>query len=133
MNEKPFLTLCAAVSLGVGAGIYFLFRPGTLFLSGLPFAPPLGDVSFPGDGFVRFFLPDLLWCSSLCFALFRLHKPSSKKALWLSVLAFGSGCGWELLQYTGVCAGTGDVWDCLAYGAGSVLALSILFLKRRKT
>ena len=114
--------------------IYVLFRPHTLFFSLFVSRAPLARFSFPGDDFVLYFLPDVLWGSALCFFLFFLHLPPPKKAILLSLTAFVFGCFWEELQLSGIVSGTGDLLDCLAYGAGSTAALCIYhFRKRRKT
>lgn len=132
MNIKRVYTLFAVVSLAVGAVLYFLFRPHTLFLSWFSVSAPLSQCSFPGDIIVRYYLPDSLWCYALCFSLFRLYLPQKRGAVWISLTALAFGCLWEGLQYIGCVPGTGDILDCVAYGVGSISALCIYFLTKRR-
>ena len=133
MDNKKSYTIHAILSLVVGALIYFLFRPHTLFLSWLVINAPLAHLSFPTDMVVRYYLPDALWSYALCFSLYRLHLPSVRKAIFFSLGAIAFGCLWEGLQYFDYVPGTGDCLDCVAYGVGSVMALCIyFFIKRRR-
>lgn len=134
MNYKKIYTLNAVISVAAGGLIYLLFRPHALFLSWLSVDSPFAEFSFFGDTLVRFYLADFLWCYALCFSLFRLHLPSNKNAVFISLCAFLFGCLWELLQYMGHAVGTGDCFDCVAYAVGCMAAVCIYFLiKRRKS
>ena len=134
MNYKKIYTLNAVISVAAGGLIYLLFRPHALFLSWLSLDLPLARLSFFGDIFVRCYLADFLWCYALCFSMFRLHLPSKRNAVFISLCAFLFGCLWELLQYTGLALGTGDCFDCVAYAVGCMAAVCIYFLiKRRKS
>lgn len=133
MSTKKLYTMNTVWSLTAGAVIYLLFRPRVLFLSWLSVRSPLSQLSFPGDIIVRYYLPDSLWCYALSFSLFRLHLPSARKAIWISLGTFAFGSFWEAMQYINCVPGTGDIFDCVAYGFGSLPALCIYFLiKRRK-
>lgn len=116
----------------MGVLVYVLFRPNTLALSWLSMNAPLAGCSFWGDDLIRYYVPDTLWCASLCMSLFRLHLPNKKTASLIAFSALLLGCVWEWLQTGGSVAGTGDFMDCLAYGVGSAVALCIYFpIKRR--
>ena len=133
MNCKKIYTVNAILSLVAGAFIYLFFRPHTIFLSWLLVDAPLARLSFIGDNVVKYYLCDFLWCYALCFSLFRLHLPSTSKAVFIALCAFAFGSVWEIMQYIGWVSGTYDFFDCVAYGAGSISALCIYFLiKRRK-
>lgn len=134
MRTKSSCILHAVGALGIGALLYFLFRPHTLFLSWLTVQSPFWQLQFPGDTIVRYFLPDALWSYSLTWLLFRVHLPTGRKTVLLSALSFVFGCFWETLQYTGYVPGTGDMLDCVAYGVGAVTALCIyIYLTRRRS
>ncbi|MBR3145146.1 MAG: hypothetical protein IKF53_04580 [Clostridia bacterium] len=133
MTNKTIYSLNAFLSLLIGAGIYFLLRNDILFLSWIPVKVPFAHLSFLGDEIIRYYISDALWSYSLCFSLFRLHLPETNIAIIVVSLSFCFGCIWEVLQYYGFVKGTGDIFDCVAYGVGCLAALCIYFLiKRRK-
>ena len=132
MCFRKLYLINATCSLMAGTAIYLFFRSNVLFLSWLSVKIHLLWLYSSGNIIVRYYLPDLLWCYALCFSLFCLHLPSAKKAVFLSLLSFAFGCVWETLQCINFVSGTGDVFDCVAYGVGSFAALCIYFLIQRR-
>lgn len=133
MNIKKFCTLNALLSVLIGAVIYYLFRPNTLFLTWLHINSLSPDISYKDDIGILNHLPDFLWSYSLSFALYRQHFPSIRKAAFLSFITIVFGGVWEILQFSSYVSGTCDIFDIVAYGVGSITALCIYYLfKRRK-
>ena len=132
MRLKWFCTVNAICALFAGAILYLLFRPNIVFLYWLHNSAQLSQFSFTGDTVVRYFFPDYLWCYALCFSLFRLHLPATGKAVLISISAFVFGTVWEIMQWVNCVPGTGDILDCVAYGAGALTALCIYLLNKRR-
>ncbi len=128
MSKRNTLMLVGTVSLVFGGLIYVMFREDTYIANFFEFIP-LDIVRFYcahiKSEFVRFYLPDFLWALSLCCFLLLLFDPKSKGSVICSGTVFLYGVLWEILQYTEVVKGTGDVIDILMYLAAAVSAVII--------
>lgn len=133
-----FLCLSSFAALVLGAIIYVLFRGQTVFTALLErfgiAAGVFSDVQIPFGAFIRYYLPDYLWCYAFCcqaVALFELLRIKTLGAYFMSAIF---GAAWEALQWLGFVSGTGDLADCAMYLAAvaTVVVIENHFKKRSR-
>lgn len=113
-------SICTSVAALLGGiALYLLFREKNHF-SGLfwnnTVLQYLRGVFAPlSCNFLRYYLPDYLWCLSLNYSLIAIFTPAKSVLFLCSATAVCSGIIWELLQYTHVISGTGDWLDVMMY------------------
>ena len=131
MSKRAFFILLGTLSLIIGGAIYLLFRENayiTIFFGTNFLARIRETVSFLSVQIVNFYFVDFLWGLSLCAYLLAIFAPKGAGIFFCGIVAFLCGTGWELLQFTGVVSGTGDVLDIIAYLVAAIIAV-IIFLK----
>ena len=134
MKQRWYYITHSSVALICGMFLYLLFRQGTYLHSFLciPADNPLACISFTGDQFIRYYLPDFLWGYSLCCGILAIIMPQQHKHTIMIVLIVSAlGCAWELLQYCNIVKGTGDMIDCMLYITAACLAGCINIFKGR--
>lgn len=126
----------SVAALLCGAMLYILLRPdsyvGKLFSNCryvLDFQNSLRHIS---AGFLRYYLPDMLWALALGCCIQGVLVPKSAGVFVCSALPLLYGLLWELLQYRGVLMGTGDLLDVLMYFCGSLVSVIINLKEIRK-
>lgn len=134
MKKRWYYITHSAAALIFGMFLYLLFRDGTYLHTFLriPTDNPLAYISFTGDQFIRYYFPDFLWGYSLCCGMFAIIMPQQYRHVIMIVLIVSVlGCGWELLQYSNIVRGTGDIMDCILYITAACLAGCINIFKGR--
>ena len=134
--SKRIYFLLSVIFLTLGALIYALYRPSSqiaVFCDKIIALNSLRQalVVFEND-FIKFYLPDFLWGISLCFSLFAVFQPSLKGAIIISVVSVFCGICWEILQWTSLVGGTGDVLDIMMYFAAGAFAIFISIKKEKE-
>lgn len=134
--SKRIYFLLSVIFLTLGALIYALYRPNSqiaVFCDKIVELNSLRQVLvvFEND-FIKFYLPDFLWGISLCFSLYAVFLPSLKGAIIISTVAVFCGICWEILQWTDLVGGTGDVLDIMMYFAAGVLTIFISLKKEKE-
>lgn len=131
MSKRACFFLMSLLFLGFGAMIYILFRPNTHIAVICDSIIDLDlfrqSVSIFGCNFLKFYLPDLLWGLSLSLGMYAIFLPNLKQKIVLSVIVLLCGVVWEILQWTGIIGGTGDIIDIIMYLSASILAVIINF------
>ena len=114
------LWLLSSLALELGGVLYVLFRPWGLGLPGDGLDLERNELT---DFLVRSG-PDFMWALALTAALgaIWLGRSGLPRNIWIAV-PLSLGCLWELAQYGGLLAGTGDWRDVVGYSAGWALAL----------
>ena len=133
-----FWSLVIVLPLVLGLTIYVLFKPTAIVskvvIDLLGLAPfKVQGFGGPFDYFIRFYLCDMLWAFSFT-ALTRLILGERKKHVIISFLVcLITGGMIELLQNQKVIVGTFDIYDILVETIGSVAAIMIIILFKRRT
>lgn len=121
-------------ALMMGGLLYILFRESShigSFFSNSACVRMLRSLMEPlSSDLAQFYLPDLLWVFSLSCGLLAIGDDGERNIFWCGAVAFGCGCCWELLQFTGAVSGTGDGIDVLMYLLGSLIFLQINLKER---
>ena len=124
MGRKKYIYL-SIISLVLGACVYVFFKEKSYLhlamvrLLGVPFGLHTDCV------FVNHHLCDFLWAFSLACGLLFILGETKKVKLLCGGITVGYGAVWELLQFTHIASGTGDLWDVLSYFLASLLAIFI--------
>ena len=144
-NKRIKIQLISAWGcLLMGTGIYLLFRSrehlGFVLLDSVGLTSAVDALRTLTEGitvpeFVRFCLPDALWTSS--YILFsdylNRNERTAIRILWMSIIPL-LGVISELLQFTGMIAGTFDPLDLACYTLPllltSTLTLTSTFVQR---
>ena len=131
-KRRMYLFLCAS-SLFLGALLYIIFRENSYIgIAANHFAVISASrkiFAFLSCNFVKFYLPDFLWCFSLCCGLFAIYLPTNRIAFICTFSAVSLGCIWELLQYVDFVSGTGDICDVLMYLLSGIVCTVINLLR----
>ncbi len=129
------ILLCIA-ALITGAAIYVLFRTNAYISKWFDCVDFIGTLRTIAvgytNGFIKFYLPDFLWCFALCCGMQAIYLPGRRGMVICALVAFSCGTLWELLQWGGAVSGTGDFWDILMYLSGSILSI-LINIKGEKT
>ena len=129
MSNRQKNSLLCLGALMLGAVVYILFRPNTWvshLFDGIEFIVDLRSaVASPSRNWFRYYVPDLLWAFALCCGIQAIYEPEHKGVLFCALTALCCGVVWEMLQWSRIVTGTGDVWDILMYLTGSVLSILI--------
>lgn len=137
MSKRSQNILLCAVALVVGAVIYILYRDNTYISRWFSYIAFVRSLRTMANGyasnFVGFYLPDLLWGFSLSCGIQAIYLPGRRGVFISATVAFICGVLWEVLQWTDLVSGTGDIWDILMYFAGSVLSTLINIKERKQT
>ena len=136
MSKRSKNILMCAVALFVGAGIYILFRSNAYISKWFDYLDIIRFLRTMTGGyandFIRFYLPDLMWCFALSCGIQAIYVPVGRGISISAMVAFACGVLWEVMQWTGMVSGTGDLWDILMYLAGSILSI-LINIKGEKT
>ena len=129
MSRRVQNILLTVFALGLGGMLYVCFR-GTTYVAvafrRIPFVDLLCQYTqHYGDAFSAFYLPDFLWGFSFCCMLNAIYIPKMKGTVICGGSAFLMGVAWELMQYTHLVTGTGDVLDMLTYLLAALLSTII--------
>lgn len=129
--------------LACGGLIYLLFRSKSLniyiWCSALGLADSIDvmrhtvhDWNVPD--FVRFSLPDGLYCTSYIFVMDGIWKKEAGmvKCIVMSIVPIVA-IGSEILQYFGIVKGTFDVYDLVCYSTPIITYCIIRIFKHKKT
>lgn len=129
--------LCGITMLLCGCSIYLLFRSKTINLYQWCSMVGLADVidilrmgvmNWQVPDFIRFCLPDGLYCASYILLMDAVW-PDNGKLRYLAVLFIPIvAIGHELLQCVGITKGTFDVSDLLCY----IVPLAIYYYAKKK-
>lgn len=119
MNKRRFYAFLSVASLSLGGVIYILFRPATYiakaFIKVFPFVSKIsGVLSLSNCTFLKYYFPDYLWAFSL-FCCFNAVGKSTKTMKYRACAVFLMGALWEMLQYSHIISGTGDLIDVFMY------------------
>ena len=125
-NKKTkLLYFPAVVSLIVGLMIYIIFRENTyiskIFENYMDFSYLRHCARALESNFLKYYFPDFLWALSLDFWMHIIVSPKSRGSLACSAVSGGFGVFYEVLQYTGVVAGTFDYADIVMYLSATLL------------
>ena len=119
MSERKFHLLLGCVALLSGAILYALYRENTyvgVLLDRIFKVSQLRNLcSGYGCSFFRYYFPDFLWGFAFYCGLCVIWQPRTAGCWLCAGGAFACGLVWEMLQYTGVLRGTGDVQDIIMY------------------
>ncbi len=138
MKRRYIYVLLCILTLGIGGGLYIIFRPDTYvaeFVRGI--APAVNDIYTKANtlncDFLKYYLPDFLWAFSLncgLNAIFNTKKSYLITACAVSLLSIF----WETAQYLGIVSGTGDFIDMAMYLFAVLLILifEIIYYKKTK-
>jgi len=127
-KERVICGIICFTTVFIGAVLYLLFRESTyisrFLCSFLDISALRKSVSFLSCDFFRCYLPDYLWALSLSMGLCCvLDHPSRAKLS--AAIAFSAGVVWEILQYSNIVQGTGDIHDIILYLAAAFTAVMI--------
>lgn len=127
-KQRTNILLCAG-SLIIGGFFYILFREttyiGRLF-GKLYFVQDLRKAfAFLSCDFLKYYLPDYLWCFALGCGLCVIDTASPKSVFIWATVAVSCGFLWEIMQYIGFINGTGDIWDMLMYFVAGISCIII--------
>lgn len=127
-HRLPYI-LQSLISLTIGGIIYIFLRRNTYihFIFNIP-REFYCNISFPFDNFIRYHLPDFLWCYSMSMALYSILLPK-KSNISICVISMLFGIGLEVLQYLSIISGTFDFIDCIIYVLAAII--SNIFYKKR--
>lgn len=135
MSRRGCNILLAYISLLVGGTLYACFRSTTYIAIALRSIPGIATLSQKAAviscDFLSYYFPDFLWAFSLCCALNAIHLPGRCITLLCGIGTVALGVLWEVLQYTHIVSGTGDLWDIFVYFLAALLA-TIINLGGRK-
>ena len=129
VTKRTMYISLSVVSLVLGCCVYIFLREhsdiGILF-SAFPFVHAI-QKSLNNDSlcFFRYYFSDFLWAFSLNCGLLAIYIPGKKGGIFCAYTTFLCGCVWELLQYLGIIAGTGDMFDVLLYLLAATLCTII--------
>ena len=132
MSNKKINIITSIASLFLGGAIYILYRENCYvsnFVEGFIPLSFVRDAFNPFEcDFIKYYLIDFLWASSLATALSTLFD--SKRCIFLTALfVFLLGFVWELLQFFNIISGTGDIADIFMYLTAGLTAVIINFPK----
>ena len=123
-------------SLFTGFLLYVLFRETTYIAKPFAHIPFLKSIrtfcSALDIAIVKYYLPDFLWAFSLSCFMVAFCTHSFQGVIAVCCIAAVCGIVWELLQWTGILPGTGDILDIITYLTGSSVCF-LINLKERKT
>jgi hypothetical protein len=140
MKSSVYL-IAAFICLLTGAAIYLIYTPSVLFIHYFLSASTITDLQkklfwlqhlLPGNDFVRYHLPDILWYQSLLWVLaYIYHIKKIFDTGWVFYCTLFLPFIHELLQLTGIVAGTFDIEDILYYTMLLLLNYSLYFRKNK--
>lgn len=129
MQRRQRNIIYSMVGLLLGGILYVLFRSNT-YISRI-FASS-GMVLFLRElaepyawEFLRYYLPDFLWCFSLSCGIQAICLSERKEVILYALIAFLCGVTWELCQCMNIVSGVGDLYDVLMYFLGSSLSVLV--------
>lgn len=79
----------------------------------------------------EYYLPDFLWALSLSCGLHIIFNPKTIGSLYCTTAITGLGFTFELMQYTKIINGTGDIIDIILYLLAGI-TVNLINLKRRR-
>lgn len=123
-SRKKHLYLCA-LSLVFGLLFYVLFKPNSYLNA---FAEKLLGIQLGmwlNCNVINHHFCDFLWGFSLTCGLIYILGSKPRPRLICTAITITYGTLWEVLQYSRVVPGTGDLLDMLTYLLASVLAAII--------
>lgn len=131
MNSRFYYFSHSIIALLIGFTDYILFRKGTYLHNwfNITESDTFYDLSFFGDVFLKYYLPDFLWAYALTMALFAVVLPKSKKHYIFIIFVSLFGITWEILQKLSFVSGTFDIIDCFMYIIAAIIA-DLIYLKR---
>lgn len=122
------IALCCG-SLIIGCIIYIVFRPDTYIsdlFDNIIFIEKLRiTFSESNCNFLRFYLPDYLWCFSLSCGLIAILAHKLSDIFICVTVALMCGVVWELLQLLNITSGTYDYLDILMYLLATICVATI--------
>ena len=129
MSNRQKNTLLCFWALMLGAAVYILLRPNTWISHLFDSIELVSDLRNAAKSlsrnWFRYYAPDLLWAFALSCGIQAIYEPEHKGVFFCALTAFGCGVVWEILQWSNIVSGTGDLWDILMYLTGSVLSILI--------
>ncbi len=134
MSNRKVNIILSIFTLFLGGVIYTLYREDT-YISNI--IETFIDLSFMRNvfnpfecDFIKYYLIDYLWALSLNSVLNSLFT-TKKEMLLICLLVFSLGSIWEILQFSNIISGTGDILDIFMYLAASITAVIINFLNNK--
>lgn len=136
MKRRSLYFVMCALSLGAGGALYLLCREHSYITVLAEHVLPLENLReylhVKDIDFLNYYFPDFLWSFAFYFGAELIFYPQ-KRVFTSSVLVLCAGALWELLQYTGIVGGTGDLLDILMYLTAVLTAVLIeKFLKYKE-
>ena len=136
-KKKMILYFGCVLSILFGAFIYAVFREDTYIYKTIESYIDLSRVkdhcAILDNDFTKYYLPDYLWAFSLCCGVFIILKPQNiKEVFFYSLISFGLGGTYEVLQKINVISGTCDAIDIFFYFLAALTVSSfyiILYIK----
>jgi hypothetical protein len=124
--KKSILFIFSA--LLIGSSVYLLFRPPFTWLPEIggwnKAVVDLSRLPTPVSDFILYHLSDVMWALALAETVYVV-----KKNLYLGVFtALGLTILFEVMQYSGIVRGTGDIWDVIFVA----ISLSIYYLIKKR-
>ena len=129
MSKKCVNLILCIFTLLVGGVLYITLRPTThiaILFGNIEIINCVQNQLSAFDlYFFRYYLPDFLWCFSLCCGLISIFNPKTTGLLICSTVSFICGSMWEFLQHINVLSGTFDFIDITMYLTAVMLAALI--------
>lgn len=124
MQKRRFYIALCCGSLIIGGIIYIIFRPDTYvsnLFDNITFLEKLRLYISDSDySFMKFYLPDYLWCFSLCCGLVSVFEDKIANTFICCTTAFVCGVVWETFQFIHIVSGVFDFFDILMYLLASI-------------
>lgn len=136
MTNRIKNMMVSFAALLAGGLLYIWLRPNTYIgnildgLLGIDLVRQIG-MNHAGD-FLKYYLPDFLWGSSLGCALIAVYDPRIRGVIICAGVSVLCGSLWEVLQYAQVIKGTGDIHDVIMYLLAGAMCIIINLKERRK-
>ena len=135
-KSRLFFCCIGVISLCIGLLIYLFFRENTyiaeLVENVIDLSKLRSKMRFLGNDFIKYYLVDYLWALSLCSGLHIIFKPSIKNSIIAVVTVFLYGATYEILQFSNIISGTGDIADIILYllAALTVNLINLFLIKK---
>lgn len=129
MTKRQKNIIYSSVTLTIGWACYVVFRSDTRvahLFDDFYGVESLRKLCTPlANGFICFYLPDMLWAFALSTGLIAVYSPQAKGTFFCGGTTFLCGCAWEALQHLGLVSGTSDVFDIVMYLSASLFSIII--------
>lgn len=135
MSKRILNALLGVSALVIGLGIYVFFKPNAVVsrLFDFAFVSELRSFLSPCDlPFIKYYFADFLWGFAFCCGLAFIFQPKGKELLLCGAGGIAFGAVWELLQWTGIMSGTGDICDIIMYLLAATAVMLINLKEKTK-